>query len=278
MEPRETVVPAPLKVRIADDLRMRIEAGELKPGDSLPTLQELVEQWQCSMDPVRAAVALLKQQGLITGGRGKAPVVRTPPRQVIRSANRHQAEKDLVLTPESVRGRIGTSEIEMGVEISNLGFKTTYQIVDADRELAEVFRLELGAPLLQRIFEYVNPSTGFREAWSVSHIPKVLVEGNPRLLDANNEPWPGGTQHQLFTVGIEIAHVTDRVTATMPSTADAQLWDLDGGVPMLKCRRISLDAEQRVVETSDAEYPADRTVLSFETPLSLWSDEQLKGI
>ncbi|MGH3811568.1 MAG: GntR family transcriptional regulator [Pseudonocardiaceae bacterium] len=278
MESQPTVVPPPLQVRIADDLRMRIERRELRPGDSLPTLQELGQQWGCSLNPVRAAITLLKQQGLITGGRGKAPVVRVPPRQVVRSSERHQEEKDLVLAPEEVRGKIGTAETEMKVDVAQLEVRSDYTVVPADEEAARPLGVKPGTPVLRRIWEHVDPATGRREARSVSHIPKSLVESNPALFDPNNEPWPGGTQHQLYTVGIEIIRIVDEVTATMPTTAVAQRWELESGVPMLLCRRISIDAHDRVVEISDAEYPADRTMLSFTTPLKPWkADKREEG-
>jgi len=90
-------------------------------------------------------------------------------------------------------------------------------------------------------------------------------------MDASNEPWPGGTQHQLSTVGIEIARIVDEVTAQMPTTVDRQRWDLEGGVPLLRNLRTSIDTAGRVVELSDATYPADRTLLRFTTPLQPWS-------
>ena len=36
------------------------------------------------------------------------------------------------------------------------------------------------------------------------------------------------------------------------------------------CRRISIDTDDRIVEVSDADYPADRTELQFVTPLKPW--------
>jgi GntR family transcriptional regulator len=107
----------------------------------------------------------------------------------------------------------------------------------------------------------------------VSYIARALVEGNPALLDQGNEPWPGGTQHQLSTVGIEIMVMGDQVTARMPTTVEAQAWDLPDGVPLLLCRRISVDAGNRTVEISDATYPADRTELRFITPLEPWGED-----
>ena len=270
MEPQRTAVPAPLQVRIADDLRIKIERGELAPGDSLPTLNELAEQWSCSLNPVRSAIELLKQQGLITGGRGRAPVVRTPPRQVVRSSLRHQEEKNLVQAAEADRAVVGTAEIESNVQIGDLRFRTDYQVIPASPDVAGALNIAEGERVLRRAWEHIDPATSRREAWSVSHIPAAYVEANPELLDPKNEPWPGGTQHQLSTVGIEIMTIIDEVTAHMPTTADAQLWELDPGIPMLRCRRISVDQTGRRVEISDAEYPADRTRLDFVTPLDAW--------
>jgi GntR family transcriptional regulator len=98
----------------------------------------------------------------------------------------------------------------------------------------------------------------------------VRPDRRSRLLDEKNEPWPGGTLHQLSTVGIEIMRVVDEVTARMPTNAEAQAWDMPSGVPLLVCRRISFDANDRLIEVSDAEYPADRTELRFITPLKPW--------
>jgi GntR family transcriptional regulator len=103
-------------------------------------------------------------------------------------------------------------------------------------------------------------------------MPKALVEANPAILDDCNEPWPGGTLHQLSTVGIEIMKVVDEVTARMPSSTEAQEWDLPPGIPLLFCRRLSYDREDALIEISDAWYPADRTELRFVTPLKPWPD------
>ena len=69
------------------------------------------------MNSARGAIALLRAQGLITSGRGKAPVVRIPPRRVIRSSERHQIEKDLALKPEAERGAIGEAETNLNMSI-----------------------------------------------------------------------------------------------------------------------------------------------------------------
>jgi len=267
MDPQKTPVPAPIHLRIADDLRMEIERGELPHGASLPTLAEMADRWSCSLNSARGAIALLRAQGLITSGRGKAPVVRTPPRRAIRSSERHQAEKDLALRPERERAETGEAETNHAMSIREQRFSSKYSIVRADAGIARVLRVAPDEALLQRQYEAVDRRTGYQLSYSVSLIPIALIEGNPNLLDEHNEPWPGGTQHQLLTVGIEVMHIVDEVTARMPTTVEVQRWDLSDGVPLIFCRRISYDATGRPAEVSDALYPADRTELRFVTPL-----------
>ncbi|MFF7192856.1 GntR family transcriptional regulator [Streptomyces sp. NPDC008079] len=270
MEPQPTAVQAPIHLRIADDLRMQIERGDLAPGDSLPTLADICDLYACSMNSARSAVALLKAQGLITAGRGKAPVVRIPPGKVVRSSERHQAEKDLARRPEKERGAIGEAETNLNMSIVDQVFKSTYDRIPATEDLAEVFGISLGDELLRRRYVSNDSRTGHLLSFSTSYMPLALVESNSDLLDEKNEPWPGGTQHQLSTVGVEVMCMVDQVTGRMPTTVEAQQWGLPDGVPLLLCRRISLDADNRTVEISDAEYPADRTELRFVTPLKPW--------
>ncbi|WP_371781839.1 GntR family transcriptional regulator [Streptosporangium subroseum] len=275
MDPRPTAVQAPIHLRIADDIRMQIERGELEPGASLPTLAELAARWSCSMNSTRAAIALLKAQGLITSGRGKAPTVRIQPRKVIRSSERHQVEKDLVLKSEADRAGIGEAETNLGISIDNQRFTSRYDQIAAG-EMAGIFGINPNDLLLRRCYEATDPMAGLRLSWSVSYMPVALIESNPALLDERNEPWPGGTMHQLSTVGIEIMRVVDEVTARMPTTVEAQTWGLSNGIPLVFCRRISIDGGGRVVEISDADYPADRTELHFVTPLKAWPKSRRK--
>jgi GntR family transcriptional regulator len=270
MQPQMTAGTVPVHLQIADYLRGQIATGQLQPGSLIPSAVDLAQQWNCSVGSARSALNVLRSEGHITTGRGKPATVRIPPRQVVRSSVRHQIEKNAVLLPEAERARIGTAEIESGVAIAELTFRTDYSSIEADTDLALALMVDEGTPLLRRSWEMSDPKSGRREAWSVSYIPTEYLRHNPAISDPANEPWPGGTQHQLSTVGIEVMTIIDQVTAHMPTTPEAQLWDLPSGVPMLHCRRISIDQHGRSVEVSDAEYPADRTRLDFITPLTSW--------
>lgn len=261
---------APIALRVADDLRIEIETGRLAPGDSLPTLHEIAQRWNCSLTSARSAVGLLKQQGLITGGRGRAPVVRAAPPKVERTSLRHQQEKNLVHEPEEVRRGCGLAEDDLHGPLDEFDFIAQYTTGLAGTELGALFGIGADELVLRREFEHKNRVTGELMAWSVSWIPQTLIEANPMISDTAHAAWPGGTMHALSTVGIEIDTIIDEVTAAMPTTVEVSTWALPEGVPLLWVRRISLDTTGRVVEISDAQYPADRTKLTFHTPLTRW--------
>ncbi len=71
--------------RIAESFRRRIAAGELKPGDHLPSVRQTARQWNCTPATVSRAYRNLADQGLVDGRRGggtrvvESPLVDAPP-------------------------------------------------------------------------------------------------------------------------------------------------------------------------------------------------------
>ena len=70
----------PLYLRIADHYRRLIQAGELRPGQFLPPQGQIMEEWECSITPVRMAIRELEHEGLIESlqGRGARVLPKTP--------------------------------------------------------------------------------------------------------------------------------------------------------------------------------------------------------
>lgn len=71
--------PRPPFRQIADALRASIESGELAPGAKLPPLPTLVADYDVSTNTARAAVATLREAGLVISRQGKGAYVRTRP-------------------------------------------------------------------------------------------------------------------------------------------------------------------------------------------------------
>lgn len=65
----------PAYQRIAEDIRRKIRTGELKPGDKLPTVVELMRQYATSTTAVRNAMLVLRSEGLVEGQQGKGVYV-----------------------------------------------------------------------------------------------------------------------------------------------------------------------------------------------------------
>jgi Transcriptional regulators len=193
-----------------------------------------------------------------------------PRRRVERSNARHQWEKDRARLPEAERRSTGATERDTGLTKPTLVFHAEYRPAEADKDLAAAFGLPVGTRLLERIYRtrYVGEDVPFNLTHSYLVHDQVAV--NPDLLDPANEPWPGGTQSQLHTIGIELDRVVERVTARPPTDEEARELGMSGCLAVLALRKTCLDVRGRTVEVSDIRLPGDRTELVFATPLARW--------
>jgi len=65
----------PLYQQIGDALRVRIEKGELVPGDRIPSENELTDQYHVSRNTVRLAISSLTLDGLVYRVKGRGTFV-----------------------------------------------------------------------------------------------------------------------------------------------------------------------------------------------------------
>ncbi|MGC4953866.1 winged helix-turn-helix domain-containing protein [Actinomadura citrea] len=63
-------------LQIADDLRRQIQDGHLAAGESLPSIARLREDYEVSAGVVKAAISVLRTEGLVIGQQGKGVFVR----------------------------------------------------------------------------------------------------------------------------------------------------------------------------------------------------------
>lgn len=196
--------------------------------------------------------------------------LRTPRHRIRRSNDRHQWEKDRARRSRAERLRTGATERDTGLDVTDLAFRTEYRAAKADEDLAAVFGVPVGTRLLERMYRTNCRAEDAPFALVHSYLVHDVVAADPHLLDAANEPWPGGTQHQLYTIGVELDRVEERITARPPTPEEAEALGLTGGVPLLLIRKVCTDTGGRVVEVSDVRLPGDRTELVFTTPLTRW--------
>ncbi|PBC72154.1 GntR family transcriptional regulator [Streptomyces sp. TLI_235] len=257
--------------KIADDLRTRIRAGEWAPGAKLPSeTPELTAHYKTSLPTIRQALSVLAAEGVVDKVHGRGNFVRKPRTVVVRTNERHQWEKDRARQPEQTRLQTGATEHDTGLTVSDLVFRADFRETEASEDLAALFGVPVGTALLERTYRtrYREEDEPFNIARS--YLVHDVAKGNADLLDPSREPWPGGTQNQLFTIGIELDRIVERITARPPTAEEAEELGLKPGVSVFVLRKISYDTGGRVVEVSDVTLPGDRTEMVFTTPLNRW--------
>src|SRR5689334_6317211 len=66
---------SPLYIQVADALRDRITRGSWAIGNRIPTLNELVSEFEVSSITVRLAISMLKREGLVSAKQGRGTFV-----------------------------------------------------------------------------------------------------------------------------------------------------------------------------------------------------------
>jgi len=244
-------VERPGYLRIADDLRAGIEAGTYPAESRLPTLAALAEQYDVSVSTVRGAVRVLLAEGRVETRTRAGTIVRSSP-AIHRVASNRYRTQPVPSTPFTADQGIGWSEYRLDKRFTR---------VRASDDLAVLFEIEPGVPLLRR--EFVFYDDGAPQQMSTSYVRWDDVAGTP-VADPIHEPWPGGTPAQLASLGIVVARVTEAVTARLPTAAEADALRISPSVPVLDITRRMLTADGRVVEVAHPIVrPADRTILDY---------------
>ena len=71
-----------LATQVARDLAIRVDSGDLKPGDRLPPERELMEIYGVSRTVVREAISSLRSSGRVATHQGRGAFVKTSPATV----------------------------------------------------------------------------------------------------------------------------------------------------------------------------------------------------
>jgi GntR family transcriptional regulator len=81
-----TVADVPIKIdrmsevptyrQLADELRRLISSGQLKSGDQMPSIHELMAETGLAQNTIRSAVAVLREEGLVVTAPGRGVFVR----------------------------------------------------------------------------------------------------------------------------------------------------------------------------------------------------------
>lgn len=107
--------------RIVQELRRRIEAGELKPGDRVPSARAITKQWGVAIATATKAHATLREEGLTVARPGVGTVVAGPaPRR-----DHELTRERIVAAAIAIADTDGLDEVTMrriaaGLEVSTM--------------------------------------------------------------------------------------------------------------------------------------------------------------
>ncbi|HLX50766.1 MAG TPA: GntR family transcriptional regulator [Streptosporangiaceae bacterium] len=249
-------------VVIADDLRRKIESGELAPGKQLPTEVELREVYgqegMVSRNTVRDAIKLLVARGLVETRPGQGTFVM---RKLTPFVSRLTAD------PEAggVEDKVYESEVQRQGR-SPEESRPRVEVQTASDLVRSQLQLDQGSQVISRHQQRRIDGTPF--SMQTTFYPMALLQDNPaatRLLEARNVD--GGMVDYLRThLGINQVAWRDRIIARQPTPEERTFFDLPGQVQvsMFEFRRTGYGEDKKPIRLTITVYPADRNQFEIE--------------
>jgi GntR family transcriptional regulator len=222
----------PRHAAIARVLRDEILTGELEPGSPLPSEAQLSARFAVSRGTIRQALAALRSEGLIVGGRGRAPLVLRP--------GFSQSFDQLV--------SFSMWALQLGREPSARTLELARR--PADPESADQLGLEPGTP----VFQYKRLRLLDGEPMMIERTTMIEAVGR-LLLDCDLDG--GSVYAQLGERGIVFSEAHQTIAAIAAGADDAALLSIPRRSPLLEVRRRGLDPDGRALEWAHDRYRAD---------------------
>ncbi|MBO6639149.1 MAG: GntR family transcriptional regulator [Roseitalea sp.] len=227
---------APRYRQLADLLRGRIDAGDLKAGDRLPSETELSVAHGVSRGTVVRAVAELVSQGLVNRRQGSGSYVA--------SRSLHRKAGHLLSFSESVRLD---------------GHRTRQRLVDyRPATNVEARQLAINGPAMTlRRLRYVDDTPC---AIHVSCIPVSVCSRVAALAsdadDGRNRPDFSLYSH-FADAGLAVHQARERVTARLATDDECALFEIVAPAAVIVVMRLSYAETGELVEAVEAVYRAD---------------------
>ncbi len=208
---------SPLYQQIKVLILQSLQAGEWKPGESIPSEMELAVRFRVSQGTVRKAIDELAAENLVMRRQGKGTFVAT-------HAEQHVQYRFLRLMPDS--GDINT---EGPAERQIIDCKRLRAPADIARSLA----LRTGDAVLQlrRVLAFQGTPTIVEDVW--------LPGGPFKGMTAERLAIYGGPMYALFETefGVRMVRAEEKIRAVAADAASAKLLHVPAGEPLLSVER-----------------------------------------
>lgn len=240
---------------IAATLRNQIHRGELRPGDKLPTMDQLVEQYGVARQTARQALALLKNEGLAEyrAGRGMGTIVRERP--TTRMVRSRAMERDHL-------GYYSGASVQHWRVVPGTRTEVTTEPVPAD--VAALLGVDAGTPLVVRRRMNGDPEIEQHRQLTDSWLHPAAVEALPVLAGSSGL---GGIYDRIEEWAKQPIIWHEEITAATPSPTEASALMLPPGVPLLRVIRtstVTIDRKQLVAEVNDIRMSAELFSVAYQ--------------
>jgi GntR family transcriptional regulator len=244
-------MPDPIWRRIAEDLRIKIENGELgSGGQPLPSELELREEYQASRNTVRDAVKWLITRGLVETRPGQGTYVVQAIDPFVTSLTGEQSPG--VSQSTSYASEVEAFSRKATVSVPRIEVQTPTGVVADQLGLTE-----RDSVVIRHQQRYIDDIP-----WSLqtTFYPMSFVErGATDLLVPQDKP--DGVVHYLGEkLGIRQTGWTDIMQVRAPDSVESDFFGLpdDGRVAVIEIRRTAFDHEKKPFRITITTYPADR--------------------
>lgn len=232
---------------VAEQIRQKIADGTYPPGHELPSIEELMIEHRMSRTPIRAALKVLADDGLLNPGRGRRKTTVRDSRRIRIPFSRY----DSVVQPGGSAGPWETACAEQGLDGQ---MKTvTVDTRPIGRNDAELLGVEPGSDVTYRLRHACigKEVLQVQQAWYPEGIALQAGLGFPSKIE-------GGIYGALTAAGLRPAAVDETIRGRMPTPDEAKLMRTGTGVPLLTVERITRGADGQVLELLRVTAPADR--------------------
>jgi GntR family transcriptional regulator len=245
----------PMYRQIADDLRGKIDSGEIAHGAQLPTEIELMDEYSASRNTVRDAIKLLATRGMVEPRPGQGTFV-------VQKINPFVTT--LTGDPESGQGggegRIYVAEVEAGRRSPTVS-DPRVEVQRANEAIADALRIKEGDQVVGR--HYQRFIDGIPFSLQTSFYPMSLVlQGATRLIEATDIT-EGTVVYLDEKLGVKQVGYRDSIQVRPPNDQEAVFFRIpaDGQIPVFEVYRIAFDQDRKRVRLTITVYPADRNRL-----------------
>ncbi|WP_255632833.1 GntR family transcriptional regulator [Amycolatopsis sp. TNS106] len=235
-------------MRIAAEWAEKIDSGELRHGDPLPTREELAETYGVSKTVIRDALGLLHQDGYLQSNtRRGTSVFRLAryelPMYVLEADDRG---RDAFTDAVEAQGGRPYQHIRVETIVPSGSIKSALELADNDLVLAR---------------RRMRTIDGVPYCITDSYFPFDLVKGT-EIADPTDIQ--RGGRHVLREHGHEMVRHRDSIRSRRPHAREISELEISSGLPVIRHDRTSYTASGQPVRLMASAFPSDRWELTYE--------------